>query len=271
MITKMNLQSIETSVVEVCREVGEFILREGANFDRSRIEQKNDFNNLVSYVDKEAEKKLVKRLNQIFPEAGFITEEGTVATSSGREYNWIIDPLDGTTNFLHGLPIYAISVGLARNQEVILGVVHEMNRDECFHAVEGGPAYCNDKIIKASAISSISESLLATGFPYYHSDKKDEYLEIIKEFLYKTHGIRRLGSAAIDLAYVACGRIEGYFEYNLHAWDVAGGACILKQAGGHITDFKGGNNFLFGGELCATNTKIHGEILQIINSRWYPD
>lgn len=266
----MNLQSIESSVVEICREVGKFILKEGEAFDRSRIEQKTDFNNLVSYVDKEAEQKLVKNLHEIFPHAGFITEEGTVAASKEHEYNWIIDPLDGTTNFLHGLPVFAISVGLARNNEVILGVVHEMSRDECFHAIEGGPAYCNDKVITTSAVSTMQEALLATGFPYYHSDKKDEYLEIIKEFLYKTHGIRRLGSAAIDLAYVACGRMEGYFEYNLNAWDVAAGACILKQAGGKITDFKGGDNFLFGGELCATSGKIHDEILEVIQTRWYP-
>ena len=266
----MNLQSIESGVVEICREVGKFILAEGEAFDRSRIEQKTDFNNLVSYVDKEAEQQLVKHLHEIFPQAGFITEEGTVAESKDHEYNWIIDPLDGTTNFLHGLPVFAISVGLAKNDEVVLGVVHEMSRDECFHAVVGGPAYCNDKVITTSAVSTMQEALLATGFPYYHSDKKDEYLEIIKEFLYKTHGIRRLGSAAIDLAYVACGRMEGYFEYNLNAWDVAAGACILRQAGGKITDFKGGDNFLFGGELCATSGKIHDEILEVIQSRWYP-
>ena len=159
----MNLQSIEKSVVEICREVGKFILKEGSSFDRSRIEQKTDFNNLVSYVDKEAEKKLVKSLREVFPDAGFITEEGTVAQSKNHEYNWIIDPLDGTTNFLHGLPVFAISVGLSRNEEVIVGVVHEMSRDECFHASEGGHAYCNDKIIRTSAVSSMSESLLATG------------------------------------------------------------------------------------------------------------
>lgn len=267
----MNLQSIEKDVVEICKEVGQFILHEGLNFDRNRIEQKTDFNNLVSYVDKEAEQKLVKALREVLPEAGFITEEGTVITSGEREYNWIIDPLDGTTNYLHGLPIFAISIGLTKKGESILGVIHDMNRDECFHASEGGNAYCNDKVIKTSMVGSLSESLLATGFPYYHSDKRNEYLDIIKEFLYKTHGIRRIGSAAIDLAYVASGRIEGYFEYNLHPWDVAAGACILKQAGGKITDFKGGNNFLFGGELCATSGKIHAEILEVIKTRWYPE
>src|SRR5688572_3069178 len=265
----MKLESIDKAVVEICEEVGEFIRTEGENFDLTNIEQKNSFNNLVSYVDKEAERKLVSALRKIFPQAGFITEEGTVEQSKQHEYNWIIDPLDGTTNFMHGLPIFAISIGLTRNTDTILGSVYHVVRKECFHAVEGGKAYCNDKEIRVSTVPTLGESLLATGFPYYHSEKKDTYLEIIKEFLEKTHGIRRLGSAAIDLAYVACGRLEGFFEYNLNPWDVAAGAFIVQQAGGKVTDFKGGKNFLFGGELCAANASIHSEMLALVNKKWY--
>ena len=264
----MDLQSIERNVMDLCLEVGKFIYKEGSDFDPSRIEKKNSFNNLVSYVDKEAERRLVYSLHKIFPDAGFITEEGTVAQSKQNEYNWIIDPLDGTTNFLHGLPIYAISIGLTRGDQTILGAVHHVVRKECFHAIEGSDAYCNDKIIHVSTIPSLNESLLATGFPYYHSEKKDMYMQIIQDFLQKSHGIRRLGSAAIDLAYVACGRLEGFFEYNLNAWDVAAGAFIVQQAGGTVTDFKGGKNFLFGGELCAANRHIHDEMLQHIKPRW---
>jgi myo-inositol-1(or 4)-monophosphatase len=264
----MNLASIEKEVIVLCDEVGEFIRKEGESFDLTRIEQKNSFNNLVSYVDKEAERKLVERLHKIFPVAGFITEEGTVEQSKQHEYNWIIDPLDGTTNFLHGLPIFAISIGLTRGNTTILGAVHHVIRKECFHAIEDGPAFCNDKVIQVSAVPTLEESLLATGFPYYHSEKKEIYLDIIKELLVKTHGIRRLGSAAIDLAYVACGRLEGFFEYNLNAWDVAAGAFIVQQAGGRVTDFKGDNNFLFGGELCAANGLIHAEMLEMIKPRW---
>lgn len=264
----MNLQDIEKNVMEVCGKVGEFIFTEGSNFDLTRIEQKSGFNNLVSYVDKEAERRLVTVLQKILPEAGFITEEGTVEQSKSHEYNWIIDPLDGTTNYLHGLPIYAISIGLTRGNKTILGVVYHVVRKECFHAIVDGNAYCNDKIIKVSSIPTLRESLLATGFPYYHFDKRDMYLDIIKEFLENTHGIRRLGSAAIDLAYVACGRIEGYFEYNLNAWDVAAGALIVQQAGGKVTDFKGGNDYLFGGELCAGNSNIHGEMLDLVQRKW---
>lgn len=265
----MDLKKIEQEVIGICREVGEFIGREGASFDRSRIEQKTVFNNLVSYVDKEAERMLVKSLRQIFPEAGFITEEGTVEQSQQHEYNWIVDPLDGTTNFLHGLPLYAISIGLSRAEVPILGVIYDIANKDCYHAVENHNAFCNENVIKVSSIGSLSESLLATGFPYYHLGKRDDYLDIIKEFLNETHGIRRLGSAAMDLAYVACGKLEGFFEYNLHPWDIAAGTIIVRQAGGKITDFKGGNTFLFGDQFCASNTHVHQEMLDIISARWF--
>ncbi len=265
----MKLEQIEKDVIEICREVGEFIQQEGASFDRARIEQKTVFNNLVSYVDKEAEKMLVKALGKIFPAAGFITEEGTVEQSREHEYNWIIDPLDGTTNFLHGVPLYAISIGLTRNGQGILGVIYDICQRQSYHAIEDSPAFLDDQIINVSPIGSLSESLLATGFPYYHFDKREDYLDIIKEFLNETHGIRRLGSAAMDLAYVACGRLEGFFEYNLHPWDVAAGTVIVRQAGGKISDFKGGDNFIFGDQLCASNTRVHEEMLDIIRPRWF--
>lgn len=263
----MNLQDIEKKLIEACLSVGSFIRQEGIVFDRSRIEFKEGFNNLVSYVDKEAEHRLVKVLREILPEAGFIAEEGTATTSRHHEYNWIIDPLDGTTNFLHGLPVFAISVALARANEVVLGVVYEINRDECFHASKGNGAYCNNQIIHVSPVASLNESLLATGFPYYQFEKMDNYLDIIRTFLDRSHGIRRLGSAAVDLAYVACGRLEGFFEYNLNPWDVAAGTCIVQEAGGTVTDFTGGNNFLHGGELIASGN-IHHDMVTIINERW---
>lgn len=262
----MNLAVIEKQVISLCEEVGDFIRKENENFDRSKIEQKGSFSNLVSYVDKEAEKRLVTALTDILPGAGFIGEEGT-ETIGTNDYQWIIDPLDGTTNFLHGLPIFAISIGLLRKEKTVLGIVYEVCRRECFHAIEGGKAYCNDKVISISPIKTLNESLLATGFPYYHTEKKNNYLEIIKVFLEHTHGIRRLGSAAIDLAYVACGRLEGFFEYNLKPWDVAGGAFIVQQAGGKVTDFSGGDTFLFGGELCAAGG-VHSEMLNVIQKNW---
>jgi myo-inositol-1(or 4)-monophosphatase len=255
-------------VVELAQEVGDFIQQEGRQFDRSRIEQKESFNNLVSYVDKEAERRLVTGLQKIWPAGGFITEEGTVSQAAEQEYTWIIDPLDGTTNFLHGLPMFSISIALAKNAKPVLGVIHDICRQEVFYAVEGDQAYCNERTIHTSVATYLSESLLATGFPYYHFDKREAYLEIIKEFLEKSHGVRRLGSAALDMAYVACGRFEGFFEYNLNPWDVAAGGIIIQQAGGLVTDFRGGSNYLFGGELCASNRGIHAAMLETIQRHW---
>src|SRR5277367_1668854 len=262
-----DLNQTEKEVIELCGEVADFIRQESSHFDRARIEQKGTFSNLVSYVDKESEKKIVSALKKIIPGSGFLAEEGTDSISENG-YQWIIDPLDGTTNFLHGLPIFAISIALRKDDMVMLGVVHEVTHHECFHAVENGKAFCNQKEIHVSPITLLNESLLATGFPYIHSEKKDVYLDIIRVFLEKTHGIRRLGSAAIDLAYVAAGRLEGFFEYDLKPWDVAGGAFILQQAGGKVTDFKGGDNFLFGGELCAAGG-IHSEMLSVIKELWW--
>lgn len=264
----MNLKDIRDGVLPACEEVAEFIQKEAEDFDLSRIEKKSSFNNLVSYVDKEAETRLVTKLKKLVPEAGFITEEGTVEQSVSSEYNWIIDPLDGTTNFLHGLPIYAISVALTRNRKPVIGVIHHIVRKESFHAVEGEPAYCNKHEIRVSDAAFLNESLLATGFPYQSSARGEEYLTIIQDFLEKSHGIRRLGSAAIDLAYVACGRLEGFFEYNLNPWDVAAGILIVHQAGGKVSDFAGGDNSLFGKQMCASNGSIHDEMLSVIRQRW---
>lgn len=262
------LAALVRQVVELSQEVGAFIDREGRQFDRSKIEQKEGFNNLVSYVDKEAERRLVTGLGKIFPSGGFITEEGTVSQATQQEYTWIIDPLDGTTNFLHGLPVFSISIALAQKGKPILGVINDICRNDCYYAVRDDHAYCNDRTIHTSVATYLSESLLATGFPYYHFDKQAPYLEIIKAFLEKSHGVRRIGSAAIDMAYVACGRFEGFFEYNLNPWDVAAGGIIIEQAGGRVTDFKGGPNYLFGGELCASNSGIHAAMLETIQQHW---
>lgn len=262
----IDLKSIEKSVISVCLEVGDFIAKEGSLFDRERIEQKEGFNNLVSYVDKESEKKLVTTLAKVLPGSGFIGEEGT-AIESKNGYRWIIDPLDGTTNFTHSLPPFAISIGLSFHDKMVLGIIYEVNRREMFHTVEGSAAYCNNKEIHVSPVASLQESLLATGFPYYEFEKMDAYLKIISSFLKESHGVRRLGSAATDLAYVACGRFEGFFEYNLNAWDVAAGTFLVQQAGGIVTDFSGGNKFLFGGELIA-GCAVQPAMLEIIRREW---
>lgn len=259
------LQQVFDTVKAGVLMTGQFIREEATRFSTDHIEKKG-FNDLVSYVDRQAEEQLVEACRQALPEAGFITEEGTDSTRK-QDYNWVIDPLDGTTNFTHGLPVYSISVALMQNDRIILGLVYEINRDELFYALEGQPAFCNDQEIQVSSIDKLSNSLLATGFPYYDFDQMPAYLNILKEFMQTTHGLRRMGSAAVDLAYVACGRFEGFFEYNLNAWDVAAGAFIVQQAGGTVTDFSGKGNYIFGREIVASGP-VHQDMLNTIQSKW---
>jgi myo-inositol-1(or 4)-monophosphatase len=251
---------------KIAEEVGTFIEKERLHFSMDRVEHKG-FNDLVSYVDKEAEKQLVAQLQAIFPEAGFITEEGT-NTTRGDVYDWVIDPLDGTTNFVHGLPIFAVSIGLMERGEVVMGVVYEVNRKESFYAYKGGGAFCNGVPLQVSKAATLSASLISAGFPYNRIDLIDRYLTIKKSLMQKSHGLRQLGSAAVDLCYVAAGRTEAYFEYNLNSYDVAAGVILVQEAGGKVTDFEGGNDYIFGRQLVATNRSIHEELMAVIAEHW---
>ncbi|MFM6976048.1 MAG: inositol monophosphatase family protein [Sphingobacteriaceae bacterium] len=262
----IDLVSLNGKVVQLARQVGEFIRQERLTFTHHQIEYKG-LNDLVSYVDKTAEVQLVKGLSEILPEAGFITEEKT-ATTVGEVYQWIIDPLDGTTNFIHGIPTYSVSIALQQHDELVLGVVYEVCRDECFYAWKDGGAWLNGEPIQVSKAPKLQNTLLATGFPYYDFKKKEPYLQVFQEMMEKCHGLRRIGSAAVDLAYVACGRFDGYFEYNLNAYDVAGGAVLVKEAGGEIFNFSGGADFLSTRELVATNSLISKEMLSIITKHF---
>jgi len=255
----LQLENITRQVIEVAKASGAMIKAERKNFSSSSIEVKG-LHDFVSYVDKTSEEQIIKALNKIFPEAGFIAEEGSgYEKSSGL--NWIVDPLDGTTNFIHGVPVFSVSIALMANHEIVIGVVYEINHDECFYAWKGSIAYLNEKEINVSEVTALKDSLLATGFPYYDYSRLDPYIDFFKYLVQNTHGVRRLGSAAVDLAYTACGRFEGFYEYGLNSWDVAAGSLIVKQAGGLITDFSGGGNFVFGRELIATNRLIHHEML----------
>jgi len=266
MLTTTQLSQLLSQTRKIAEEVGAFIEKERIHFSMDQVEHKG-FNDLVSYVDKEAEKQLVAKLQAIFPEAGFITEEGT-NTTRGEKYDWVIDPLDGTTNFIHGLPVFAVSIGLMERGEVVLGVVYEVNRKECFHAYKGGGAFCNDSRLHVSKAPTLSDSLISTGFPYYQFDLIDRYLATMKLVMQRSHGLRRLGSAAVDLCYVAAGRTEGYFEYNLNSYDVAAGVLLVQEAGGKVTDFAGGNDFIFGRQVVATNLFIHQELLGLLAINW---
>jgi myo-inositol-1(or 4)-monophosphatase len=254
----MDLKQLTDDVSLLCGEVAEFIRTEAVRFTEASVESKS-LNNLVSYVDKTAETRLVEGLGRLAPEAGFIAEEGTGERKEGL--NWIIDPLDGTTNFVHGLPCYCISIGLANGSDMLVGVVLEVTRNECFSAWKGGGAWLNGKAIHVSQRAHLQESLLATGFPYDDFGKEAAYMELLRALMHNSRGIRRLGSAAADLAYVACGRFEAFYEYGLNPWDVAGGALLVREAGGTVTDFGNGDDWLFGEELVASNGHIHGELI----------
>ncbi|MEJ8757505.1 inositol monophosphatase family protein [Pontibacter sp. H259] len=262
----MDLQQLCQSVIEIARSAGDFIKHEAQHFDRSKVEMKG-FNNLVSYVDKQAEDQLVNDLRKALPEAGFITEEET-ATERSDKYNWIIDPLDGTTNFTHGLHHFAVSIGLMEGEEMVLGVIYNPMHDECFYATKGNGAFLNGKQIKVSEAPALKDSLIATGFPYYDFDRTQQYLQVLGSFMATSHGVRRIGSAALDLAYVAAGRFEGFFEYNLNAWDVAAGVVIVKEAGGKLSKFTQDGDYIFGREIVASNGNIHTEMLQTIAQHW---
>lgn len=261
----MDLQNITISIAELARKAGQFIREERSKISAEDIELKGKAS-LVTYVDKEAEKMIVARLREVLPEAGFITEEGT-ASESGEEYKWIIDPLDGTTNFIHGIFPHSVSIALTQNNVPVAGVVYEIGQDELFSAWKDGGACLNDQPISVSKSSKHEDVLLATGFPYYNFEKLNEYLKVLEFFMIETRGMRRMGSAAVDLAYVACGRFDGFFEHALHAWDVAAGVLLVQEAGGKVTDFKGGDNYLFGEELISANTNYFPAFFERINEQ----
>ncbi len=258
----MRIDTITLQLTNLCRGVGKFIKDQNGKLQLEQIEEKG-LHDLVSYVDRTAESMLMEELRKLIPEAGFIAEES--GTNKAPEYNWIIDPLDGTTNFVHGVPVYSISLALQRQKKIVAGVVYEINLDECFYAWENSPAFCNGKVIKVSITPKLANSLLATGFPYNDFSRMKAYMALFEELMQQSRGLRRLGSAAVDLAYVACGRFEAFYEYGLHPWDVAAGAFIVERAGGKISGFDGSDEAIFGKDILASNTLIHEEMLSLIS------
>ncbi len=261
-----NFDEICLNVVELTRQVGEFLLEEKDKVSAKDIEVKGE-HDYVTYVDKTSEKYIVEGLLKIFPQAGFITEEGTIDKKSDS-FNWIVDPLDGTTNFIHGLSPFCISIALKQDDDIVIGVIYDPNLDEVFYAYEDSPAFLNGQPIDVSNTKTLNSSLIATGFPYYDYSKLDNYMNVFTYCLKNTRGVRRLGSAAIDLAYVACGRMDGFFEYGLRPWDVAAGSFIVERAGGIISDFSGTNNHIFGKEIIAFNKHLHKDFLNIIKDNF---
>lgn len=258
----MDLEKLCSEVVRVVQNTGIFVQNEQKNIVLDNVKNKG-IHDYVTYVDKASEERLVEGLSPLLPEAGFITEEGT-SKKKGESYHWVIDPIDGTTNFIHGLSPYSISVGLMKDEEVILGVVYEVTLQECFYAWKEGGAYLNGKKITVSKVTKMKDSFFATGFPYDAYDRLEPFMKSLAYFFVETPGVRRLGSAAADLAYVACGRFDVFYEYSLKPYDVAGGVIIITEAGGKITDFKGGRDYIFGKEIVASNGLVHEEVVDKI-------
>lgn len=258
----MNLSQICLQACDVARAAGKFILEERKKFDQSATIEKGQ-RNLVSYVDVTAEKMIVEALKNILPEAGFLTEEKTV--HDGNEtLRWIIDPLDGTTNFIHGAPPFSVSIALEKENEMVAGVVYEVNLDECFYAFKNGGAFLNGKKISVTQTAALRSALTATGFPYDRFPHFDRFFATLRFLFNNSHGVRRLGSAAVDLAWVACGRFDAFYEYNLNPWDVAAGALIVQEAGGTVTDMNGGSDFVFGKTIVAANKNVFEEFFEAV-------
>lgn len=219
----------------------------------------------VSTADKKAEDTLYKELKKARPSYGFLMEEsGEIKGES--EYTWIIDPLDGTTNFLHGIPHFAISIGLQKEKELIAGVIYDPIKDELFYAEKGGGAFLNERRLRVSARSQLGDALLATGVPFaIHSENiRDKFLNTMKEIMPQVAGIRRQGAASLDLAYVAAGRYEGYWEASLFPWDVAAGIIIVREAGGYVCDLQGGEDFFGLNSILASNQALYKSLQDLL-------
>jgi len=259
------MQPMLNIAVRAARAAGDIIVRNMDRLDRIKVvtKQNNDF---VSNVDHMAEQAIIATLKQSYPDHGILAEEsGTQSESS--EFQWIIDPLDGTTNYLHGFPQFAVSIALKHKNRLEVGVIYDPVSQELFTAMRGDGAKLNDKKIRVSNQKGLNNALLGTGFPYYDQSYLDTYLETMKALMQKTAGIRRPGSAALDLAWLAAGRVDGFWEFNLKAWDIAAGALIVREAGGIVSDFQNKDGYLQSGDIIAAAPKVFPEMLKIIQDK----
>lgn len=263
-----NLETITRLVCQVAREAGSYIKKERASFSVDKVERKHA-HDYVSYVDKGSEQMIVKALRDVLPEAGFITEEGTTKDDvRGKkkdvsDFTWVVDPLDGTTNFIHGFAPYAVSIALCKGREIVVGVVYEIVSDECFYAWKGGGSFVNGQPIHVGN-SIINDALLCLQLPYNSDAYKPVIKRLIDYFYGNVGSIRMLGSAAIALCYVAAGRLDAYAERYIGQWDYMAGALIVKEAGGCVTNYAGEAYFMEGDSVIATNGVIHQELLEAV-------
>jgi myo-inositol-1(or 4)-monophosphatase len=252
---------LERIAIEAAHAGGAVLRRRFGDRARLTVETKarHDY---VTEVDREAEAAIVEVLRRRAPGHAILAEEGSTEAARGS-FRWIVDPLDGTTNFIHGVPTFAVSIGLEDGAGLLAGCVHDPCRDETFHARRGGGARLNGAPIACTALDHLDAALIATGFPFREMDRLPAYLAAFERFVRATAGLRRAGSASLDLAYTACGRYDGFFEIGLHPWDLAGGALIVAEAGGRVTDVHGGPDLLKDGSVVAAGTALHQEMLAL--------
>ncbi|MFQ6405663.1 inositol monophosphatase family protein [Methylophilus sp. 'Pure River'] len=248
--------------IRAAREAGKIINRGAMDIGALKVEQK-DTNDFVSEIDRNAEQAIINVLKEAYPNHGFYGEE-TGKTNSESDNIWIIDPLDGTTNFLHNFPAYCISIALQEKGVLTQAVIYDPVRNDLFTATRGSGAFLNNRRIRVTQRTKLQEALLSTGFPFKDFSYLDTYINIFRDMAKKTAGLRRPGSAALDLAYVAAGFTDGFFEINLSPWDIAAGALLVQEAGGIVGDFEGNESWLRTGNIVAANPKVFGQMLQVI-------
>lgn len=258
------------TAIKAARRAGSIINR--ASLDISQIKvnvkQQNDF---VTEVDRAAEASIIATLREVYPSHAILAEEsGDSQPDAASEFQWIIDPLDGTTNFIHGFPQYAVSIALAHKGVLTQAVIYDPSRNELFTATKGGGAFLNDKRIRVSNRAKIDDALLGTGFPYRMFDHVDAYLAIFKDITRRCAGVRRPGAASLDLAYVAAGRLDGFWEFGLAPWDMAAGALLIIEAGGLVSDLAGEGDYLNTGNIVGGNPKVFNQLLQAIQPHRTP-
>ena len=253
------MQYLETAI-DLARAAGD-ILNHYAG--RDKLVQFKGHANLVTVADKESEELVIGGILSRYPSHSILAEESG-ATQPGAAVQWIIDPLDGTTNYAHGYPFYCVSIGVEENGEVVCGVVYDPVRDEMFSAARGAGAFCNGERLQVSEVEPLSHALLITGFPYSFRERVDTVMHQFRQFMIESQAVRRGGAAALDLCYVAAGRLDGFWEVFLQPWDTAAGRVILEEAGGRVTDFKGGPFSVYMKEILASNGKIHDEMIRVL-------
>ncbi len=256
------MQDILKVALEAAREAGQF-LKESVGRVRNVETKKGEVRNLVSEIDRGAEETIIRIIKSSFPGHAILAEESG-ASDTSDEYRWIIDPLDGTTNFLHGLPIFCTTIGVERRGEIVAGVTFDPNLNELFTAEKGSGAYLNGRRIRVSITAELINSLLVTGFPYNIAENPDHAADHFTNLLFEARGVRRLGSAALDLSYVAAGRFDGFWEVSLNPWDMAAGVLFVREAGGMISDFTGAPTTIYRKQILATNGLIHSAVTSVL-------